>query len=147
MGVFLLNWEVLHEHHWRVFIFGTRRFLDAFLRPFLCVYPSTEAHLHSPQLPAPVVVSSAVALALTVSYPRLWSEAGQGRMGGHGGGTLRGFTLTLLCAATVFLSAESRRGNKQQTRCPVGCTCTKDNALCENIRTVPHTFPPDVVSL
>ncbi|KAB5555325.1 hypothetical protein PHYPO_G00032480 [Pangasianodon hypophthalmus] len=63
----------------------------------------------------------------------------------HGGGTLR-VTLTLLCAAALLLSAESRRGNKQP-RCPVGCTCTKDNALCENIRTVPHTFPPDVVSL
>ncbi|KAK3560182.1 hypothetical protein QTP86_034789, partial [Hemibagrus guttatus] len=72
------------------------------------------------------------------------SEGNRDRMG-HGGGTL-GFTVTLFCAAAVFLSAESRKGNKQ-SRCPVGCTCTKDNALCENIRTVPHTFPPEVVSL
>ncbi|TSK14526.1 Leucine-rich glioma-inactivated protein 1 [Bagarius yarrelli] len=64
---------------------------------------------------------------------------------GHASGTL-GFMVTLICAAAVFLSAESRRGNKQ-SRCPVGCTCTKDNALCENIKNVPHTFPPDVVSL
>ncbi|KAM9462250.1 leucine-rich glioma-inactivated protein 1b [Clarias gariepinus] len=65
---------------------------------------------------------------------------------GDGGASGRGFSLTLLCAAALFLSAESRRGNKQP-RCPAGCTCTKDNALCESIKSVPHTFPPDVVSL
>ncbi|XP_077594991.1 leucine-rich glioma-inactivated protein 1b isoform X2 [Stigmatopora nigra] len=35
----------------------------------------------------------------------------------------------------------------KQPRCPTGCTCTKDNALCENVRIVPHTFPSDVLSL
>uniref|UniRef100_A0AAQ4NNI7 Leucine-rich glioma-inactivated protein 1 n=1 Tax=Gasterosteus aculeatus aculeatus TaxID=481459 RepID=A0AAQ4NNI7_GASAC len=41
--------------------------------------------------------------------------------------------------------ADGRR--VRQARCPAGCTCTKDNALCENVRSVPHAFPSDVVSL
>uniref|UniRef100_A0A672RC25 Leucine-rich glioma-inactivated protein 1 n=1 Tax=Sinocyclocheilus grahami TaxID=75366 RepID=A0A672RC25_SINGR len=57
---------------------------------------------------------------------------------------IRGYTF-LLWAATLLLLAQSRRG--KQPRCPSGCTCTKDNALCENVRSVPHSFPPDVVSL
>ncbi|XP_076856812.1 leucine-rich glioma-inactivated protein 1b isoform X2 [Brachyhypopomus gauderio] len=58
--------------------------------------------------------------------------------------TLKTYTFALWIAASLLV-VESRRG--KQPRCPQGCTCTKDNALCENIRSVPHSFPPDVVSL
>lgn len=57
----------------------------------------------------------------------------------------RGRTLLFLVVAVSVLSADGLR--VRQPRCPFGCTCTKDNALCENVRSVPHTFPPDVVSL
>ncbi|XP_062330474.1 leucine-rich glioma-inactivated protein 1b [Osmerus eperlanus] len=50
-----------------------------------------------------------------------------------------------LWVATVVLLAESRR--VKQPRCPASCTCSKDNALCVNIRSVPHSFPTDVFSL
>lgn len=63
---------------------------------------------------------------------------------GYANRSIRGYTF-LLWVATVLLLVESRRG--KQPRCPPGCTCTKDNALCENVRSVPHSFPPDVVSL
>ncbi|XP_067343283.1 leucine-rich glioma-inactivated protein 1b isoform X2 [Channa argus] len=67
---------------------------------------------------------------------------------GHPGSTLRGWrgwTLLVWVAAVSLFLADGRR--VRQPRCPVGCTCTKDNALCENVRSVPHTFPSDVVSL
>lgn len=57
----------------------------------------------------------------------------------------RGRTLLFLVVAVSVISADGWRS--RQPRCPFGCTCTKDNALCENVRSVPHTFPPDVVSL
>lgn len=57
----------------------------------------------------------------------------------------RGRTLLVLVVAVSVISADGWR--VRQPRCPYGCTCTKDNALCENVRSVPHTFPPDVVSL
>ncbi|XP_029690147.1 leucine-rich glioma-inactivated protein 1b isoform X1 [Takifugu rubripes] len=57
----------------------------------------------------------------------------------------RGRTLPFLVIAVSVISADGLR--VRQPRCPFGCTCTKDNALCENVRSVPHTFPPDVVSL
>ncbi|KTF80445.1 hypothetical protein cypCar_00033775, partial [Cyprinus carpio] len=63
---------------------------------------------------------------------------------GYAHRSIRGCTF-LLWVATLLLLAESRRA--KQPRCPSGCTCTKDNALCENVRSVPHSFPPDVVSL
>uniref|UniRef100_A0A4W5QYQ4 Leucine-rich glioma-inactivated protein 1 n=1 Tax=Hucho hucho TaxID=62062 RepID=A0A4W5QYQ4_9TELE len=63
---------------------------------------------------------------------------------GYGNKTLKECTI-LLCVATILLLAECRR--VKQPRCPASCTCTKDNALCENIRSVPHSFPPDVFSL
>uniref|UniRef100_A0A8C9TCD0 Leucine-rich glioma-inactivated protein 1 n=1 Tax=Scleropages formosus TaxID=113540 RepID=A0A8C9TCD0_SCLFO len=47
--------------------------------------------------------------------------------------------------ACALLAVEPRRS--RQPRCPLSCTCTKDNALCENVRSVPRSFPPDVVSL
>ncbi|XP_030630951.1 leucine-rich glioma-inactivated protein 1b [Chanos chanos] len=50
-----------------------------------------------------------------------------------------------LWIAILLVFVESKRG--RPPRCPSSCTCTKDNALCENIRSVPHSFPPDVVSL
>uniref|UniRef100_A0A8P4FYY0 Leucine-rich glioma-inactivated protein 1 n=1 Tax=Dicentrarchus labrax TaxID=13489 RepID=A0A8P4FYY0_DICLA len=53
--------------------------------------------------------------------------------------------LLLHLSLSSLVLAEGRR--VRQPRCPVGCTCTKDNALCENVRSVPHTFPSDVVSL
>ncbi|XP_051523170.1 leucine-rich glioma-inactivated protein 1-like isoform X2 [Myxocyprinus asiaticus] len=63
---------------------------------------------------------------------------------GHANRSIRGYTF-LLWVAAVLLLVESRRG--KHPKCPPGCTCTKDNALCENVRSVPHSFPPDVVSL
>lgn len=57
----------------------------------------------------------------------------------------RGRTLLFLVLAVSVIAADGWR--VRQPRCPFGCTCTKDNALCENVRSVPHTFPPDVVSL
>ncbi|KAK9530377.1 hypothetical protein VZT92_011882 [Zoarces viviparus] len=57
----------------------------------------------------------------------------------------KGWTLLVWVAAVSFVFADGRR--VRPTRCPAGCTCTKDNALCENVRSVPHTFPSDVVSL
>uniref|UniRef100_A0A8D3C6C0 Leucine-rich glioma-inactivated protein 1 n=1 Tax=Scophthalmus maximus TaxID=52904 RepID=A0A8D3C6C0_SCOMX len=57
----------------------------------------------------------------------------------------RGWTLLVWVAAVTWLSADGRR--VRQPRCPAGCICTKDNALCETVRSVPHTFPSDVVSL
>ncbi|XP_005156082.1 leucine-rich glioma-inactivated protein 1b isoform X1 [Danio rerio] len=63
---------------------------------------------------------------------------------GYANRSIRAYTF-LLWVAAVLLFAESRRG--KQPRCPSGCTCTKDNALCENVRSVPHSFPPDVISL
>lgn len=36
---------------------------------------------------------------------------------------------------------------KKAVKCPAGCTCSKDNALCENRKSIPHSFPPGVVSL
>ncbi|KAG9267334.1 leucine-rich glioma-inactivated protein 1 [Astyanax mexicanus] len=60
-------------------------------------------------------------------------------------GSARPCPALLLLLLLLASSARSRRG--KQPRCPQGCTCTKDNALCENLRSVPHSFPPDVVSL
>ncbi|KAA8581551.1 hypothetical protein FQN60_003132 [Etheostoma spectabile] len=57
----------------------------------------------------------------------------------------KGWTLLVWVAAASLVLADGRR--VRPPRCPVGCTCTKDNALCENVRSVPHTFPSDVVSL
>ncbi|XP_048448276.1 leucine-rich glioma-inactivated protein 1-like [Rhincodon typus] len=45
----------------------------------------------------------------------------------------------------LLLLIESK--TSKQMRCPGGCTCSKDNALCENRKSIPHNFPPGVVSL
>ncbi|KAG1954613.1 leucine-rich glioma-inactivated protein 1b [Pimephales promelas] len=63
---------------------------------------------------------------------------------GNANRSIRGYSF-LLWVVTVLVLVESRRG--KLPRCPSGCTCTKDNALCDNVRSVPHSFPPDVVSL
>ncbi|XP_035981794.1 leucine-rich glioma-inactivated protein 1-like [Fundulus heteroclitus] len=57
----------------------------------------------------------------------------------------RSLWLGLLVAAAVALSAEGKRARQQ--RCPMSCTCTKDNALCESAVSIPRSFPPDVTSL
>ncbi|XP_066520243.1 leucine-rich glioma-inactivated protein 1b [Hoplias malabaricus] len=55
------------------------------------------------------------------------------------------FLPAVLClAVSLVLLAESRRG---KARCPQSCSCSKDNVLCENLRSTPHSFPPDIVSL
>ncbi|CAL8259686.1 unnamed protein product [Arctogadus glacialis] len=66
---------------------------------------------------------------------------------GYSGGTVscRAWTVCLCVCVAALALTEGRR--LRQPRCPVGCTCTKDNALCEDITSVPHTFPNDVVSL
>ncbi|XP_056153324.1 leucine-rich glioma-inactivated protein 1b isoform X2 [Lampris incognitus] len=67
---------------------------------------------------------------------------------GYPAGAPRGGWTVLVWVVAVgaaMLAAEGRR--VKQPRCPAGCTCTKDNALCESVRAVPHVFPSDVVSL
>lgn len=70
---------------------------------------------------------------------------------GYPGRTVRGWigwkgcTLLVWVTAVCLILADGRR--VRQPRCPAGCTCTKDNALCESVRSVPHAFPSDVVSL
>lgn len=66
-------------------------------------------------------------------------------MGRPGRGWTGGWTVLMWVAVVCLVLTDGRRS--RQPRCPVGCTCTKDNALCENVRSVPHTFPSDVVSL
>uniref|UniRef100_A0A8C5MBC4 Leucine-rich glioma-inactivated protein 1 n=1 Tax=Leptobrachium leishanense TaxID=445787 RepID=A0A8C5MBC4_9ANUR len=34
-----------------------------------------------------------------------------------------------------------------KSKCPTWCTCTKDNALCENAKSIPRPFLPDVITL
>lgn len=50
-----------------------------------------------------------------------------------------------LCLFSVVLLTEGKKPAKP--KCPAVCTCTKDNALCENARSIPRTVPPDVISL
>ncbi|XP_051002374.1 leucine-rich glioma-inactivated protein 1 isoform X2 [Acomys russatus] len=50
-----------------------------------------------------------------------------------------------LCLFSVVLLTEGKKPAK--SKCPAVCTCTKDNALCENARSIPRTVPPDVISL
>ncbi|XP_028916230.1 leucine-rich glioma-inactivated protein 1 isoform X1 [Ornithorhynchus anatinus] len=51
----------------------------------------------------------------------------------------------LLLLRLLPLLAEGKRAAKP--RCPAWCTCTRDNALCENARTIPRSVPPGVISL
>lgn len=79
---------------------------------------------------------------------REWSSSTGTRAMGYPGRAVagwKGWTLLLWVAAVSCILADGRR--VRQARCPAGCTCTKDNALCENVRSVPHAFPSDVVSL
>uniref|UniRef100_UPI00398EB79F leucine-rich glioma-inactivated protein 1-like n=1 Tax=Pristiophorus japonicus TaxID=55135 RepID=UPI00398EB79F len=46
----------------------------------------------------------------------------------------------------LLLLIEAKKPSKQ-IRCPAGCSCSKDSALCANSKSIPHTFPPGVVSL
>ena len=66
---------------------------------------------------------------------------------GYSGGAVscKAWTVCVYVCVAALTLTEGRR--LRQPRCPVGCTCTKDNALCEDITSVPHTFPTDVVSL
>ncbi|XP_017286189.1 leucine-rich glioma-inactivated protein 1-like [Kryptolebias marmoratus] len=57
----------------------------------------------------------------------------------------RSLWLGSLVVASVLLAVGSRRA--RQPRCPLSCTCTKDNALCESAGSIPRSFPPDVISL
>ncbi|XP_067156162.1 leucine-rich glioma-inactivated protein 1 isoform X2 [Apteryx mantelli] len=50
-----------------------------------------------------------------------------------------------LCLLSVLLLTEGKKPVKP--KCPAWCTCTKDNALCENARSIPRSVPPDVISL
>ncbi|KAK6482039.1 leucine-rich glioma-inactivated protein 1b [Huso huso] len=63
---------------------------------------------------------------------------------GYANKTFKRYAL-FLWIASLLVSIEGRR--PRQPRCPTSCICTRDNALCENIRSVPRSFPPDVVSL
>ncbi|XP_044276037.1 leucine-rich glioma-inactivated protein 1 [Varanus komodoensis] len=53
--------------------------------------------------------------------------------------------VSFLCILSVLLLIEGSKPGKPT--CPALCTCTKDNALCENARAIPHSVPPDVISL
>ncbi|KAF2975226.1 hypothetical protein EK904_009099, partial [Melospiza melodia maxima] len=48
--------------------------------------------------------------------------------------------------STSQVSSLSRK-KPVKPKCPAWCTCTKDNALCENARSIPRSVPPDVISL
>ncbi|XP_048191263.1 leucine-rich glioma-inactivated protein 1 isoform X1 [Perognathus longimembris pacificus] len=50
-----------------------------------------------------------------------------------------------LCLLSALLLTEGKKAAKP--KCPAVCTCTKDNALCENARSIPRSVPPDVTSL
>uniref|UniRef100_A0A674K7K8 Leucine-rich glioma-inactivated protein 1 n=1 Tax=Terrapene triunguis TaxID=2587831 RepID=A0A674K7K8_9SAUR len=50
-----------------------------------------------------------------------------------------------LCLLCMLLLTEGKKSVKP--KCPAWCTCTKDNALCENARSIPTSVPPDVISL
>ncbi|XP_030060678.1 leucine-rich glioma-inactivated protein 1 [Microcaecilia unicolor] len=50
-----------------------------------------------------------------------------------------------LCLSSVLLLTEGKKPAK--SKCPAYCTCTKDTALCENARDIPHSFLPEVISL
>uniref|UniRef100_A0A8C4YNU1 Leucine-rich glioma-inactivated protein 1 n=1 Tax=Gopherus evgoodei TaxID=1825980 RepID=A0A8C4YNU1_9SAUR len=50
-----------------------------------------------------------------------------------------------LCLLCMLLLTEGKKSVKP--KCPASCTCTKDNALCENARSIPTSVPPDVISL
>ncbi|GLD65076.1 leucine-rich glioma-inactivated protein 1-like protein [Lates japonicus] len=52
--------------------------------------------------------------------------------------------LRLLVVASVLLVVDSK---KAKLRCPLSCTCTKDNALCESAGQIPRGFHSDVISL
>ncbi|XP_041117097.1 leucine-rich glioma-inactivated protein 1-like [Polyodon spathula] len=62
---------------------------------------------------------------------------------GYANKTFKRYALFLWIASLHLLI----EGRPRQPRCPTSCICTRDNALCENIRSVPQSFPPDVVSL
>uniref|UniRef100_A0A8C3XQQ4 Uncharacterized protein n=1 Tax=Chelydra serpentina TaxID=8475 RepID=A0A8C3XQQ4_CHESE len=51
--------------------------------------------------------------------------------------------LVLLLLAVV--GAERRRAPRR--KCPIGCSCTQDNALCDRTDGVPRGLPPDITSL
>ncbi|XP_078499516.1 leucine-rich glioma-inactivated protein 1 [Lissotriton helveticus] len=48
----------------------------------------------------------------------------------------------LLYLSSLLLLTEAKK-----TKCPRGCTCTKDNALCEKAKDIPDNFLPDIISL
>ncbi|KAK9400709.1 leucine-rich glioma-inactivated protein 1 [Crotalus adamanteus] len=50
-----------------------------------------------------------------------------------------------LCLFSALLLSDGSRPGK--TACPASCTCTKDNALCENARAIPRSVSPDITSL
>ncbi|MEE6485645.1 hypothetical protein FKM82_014361 [Ascaphus truei] len=53
-----------------------------------------------------------------------------------------------LCFSIVLLLIDGIEAKKPaKSKCPIWCTCTKDNALCENAKSIPRTFLPDVISL
>ncbi|KAL3972025.1 flap endonuclease-1 [Sarotherodon galilaeus] len=57
----------------------------------------------------------------------------------------RSLWLGLLVVASVLLLVDSRR--PKPPRCPLVCTCSKDNALCESAGLIPRSFPRDITSL
>ncbi|XP_026526550.1 leucine-rich glioma-inactivated protein 1 isoform X1 [Notechis scutatus] len=66
-------------------------------------------------------------------------------MGQAGRQPLGSTSAVFLCLFSALLLTEGSRPGK--VACPASCTCTKDNALCENARAIPRTVPPDITSL
>ncbi|XP_030627491.1 leucine-rich glioma-inactivated protein 1a [Chanos chanos] len=64
---------------------------------------------------------------------------------GYAKAIFRAFAICLCIASLLILTESSRRA--RPPRCPSGCTCTKDNALCGNTGSIPRSFPPDVIAL
>ncbi|XP_020638641.1 leucine-rich glioma-inactivated protein 1 isoform X2 [Pogona vitticeps] len=64
---------------------------------------------------------------------------------GNASKAARRITSSLCLLSVLLLLTEESRSAK--TTCPAWCTCTKDNALCENAKSIPRSVPPDVTSL
>lgn len=90
---------------------------------------------------------SSVAAVHGVGYPSYWLQSPNTWRMGNGKRPPRRIAI-FLCVFFALLLINKTEGRKpSKSKCPTWCTCTKDNALCENAKTIPRTFLPDVISL
>lgn len=82
-----------------------------------------------------------------LGYPSYWLQSPNTWRMGNGRRPPRRIAI-FLCIFFALLLINKTEGRKPiKSKCPTWCTCTKDNALCENAKTIPRTFLPDVISL